>query len=286
MGSTQILTNSLHLQCISLTASNVANTIYTVVTATSSVDRRIYGLMVSSTSANTQTMKVYINNGTTNYQVSQFSLVANSGNGISLTPYDIFGDVNAKGIFGKRSDVIGVFYFNLPKNWSIGASFGTTLTAPAELAFTSQGEVYDGNSIKFTSKSFSIAATFSNTTGTTETNITDIVSYDRRIYGISATSTDVTARTLSIKLNNGTKSYLLFTVSVLANSGNNTLIGTSDIFDDPNGLSVPAFLQLAEPDSGQYYFNLPAGWKLTGSMASGVAIGSLITIETTGDTYE
>lgn len=286
MATSQILTNSLHLQCISLTASSAANTIYTVVGATSSVDRRIYGLMVSSTSANTQIMKFYVNNGTTNYQVSQFSLPANSGNSISLVPYDIFGDVNAKAVFGKRADVMGVFYFNLPKNWSIGASFGTTLVAPATLAFTSQGEVYDGNTIEFTSKSFSIPTAFTNATGTTETNITDIVSYDRRIYGINATSTDGTARTLAIKLNNGTTSYLLFTVSVLANSGNNTTIGTSDIFNDPNGLSVSSFLQLAEPDSGQYYFNLPAGWKLTGTFAVAPAIGSQITIETTGDTYE
>ena len=274
------------MECISLTASTAANTIYTVLTATSSNDRRIYGMGLSSTSANTQTMKIYLNDGANNYQVSQFSLVANSGNSISLAPYDVMGDANTKAIFGKRADVIGVFYFNLPKNWSIRASYGTTLVAPASLTFTSQGEVYDGTTTKHTSNSFYQSATFSNATGTTETNILDSKSYDRRVYAISASSTDATARTLAIKLNNGTSSYLLYTISIVANSGNTTTIAATDIFYDTNAFSTAFFNQLAEPDSGQYYFNIPAGWKLTGTMAVGVSIGSVIAIETTGDTYE
>ena len=286
MATSQTLTNSLHMECISLTASTAANTIYSVVTATSSVDRRIYGVSLSSTSANTQTIKIYINDGSTNYQVSQFSLTANSGNSISLGPYDIFGDVNVKAIFGKRADVVGVFYFNLPKNWSIRASYGTTLTAPAALSFTSQGEVYDGITTRHTSNPFSIVSAFTNAVGTTETDLTNIVSYDRRVYAINAVSTDATARTLAVKLNNGTSSYLLYTISIVANTGNTTTIASTDMFYDTNGFSAAIFNQLAEPDSGQYYFNIPAGWKLTGTMASGVAIGAQITIETTGDTYE
>ena len=286
MATSQLLTSSLHLECISLTASSAANTIYTVVSATSSFDRRMYGLAVSSTSANTQTMKVYLNNGTTDYQVSQFSLVANSGNSISLGPYDIFSDTNANAIFSKRSDVVGVFYFNLPKNWSIKASYGTTLTAPAALTFTSQGEVYDSNTIKFTSRPFSQSATFSSTTGTTETDILSSVSYDRRVYAINATSTDATARTLALKLSNGVSSYLLYTISILANAGNSTTISSIDIFYDTNGFSSPYFSQLSEPTSGQYYFNIPSGWKLTGTFAVGVSAGSVVAIETIGDTYE
>ena len=231
-------------------------------------------------------MKVYLNNGTTDYQVSQFSLVANSGNSISLGPYDIFSDTNANAIFSKRSDVVGVFYFNLPKNWSIKASYGTTLTAPAALTFTSQGEVYDSNTIKFTSRPFSQSATFSSTTGTTETDILSSVSYDRRVYAINATSTDATARTLALKLSNGVSSYLLYTISILANAGNSTTISSIDIFYDTNGFSSPYFSQLSEPTSGQYYFNIPSGWKLTGTFAVGVSAGSVVAIETIGDTYE
>jgi hypothetical protein len=274
------------MEAISLTASTAANTIYPVISASSSVDRRIYGLMLSSTSANTQTIKVYVNDGTTNYQVSQFSLTANSGNSISLGPYDIFGDTNANAIFSKRADVMGVFYFNLPKSWSIRASYGTTLTAPAALSFISQGEVYNGVTTKHTSNPFTQVATFTNAVGTTETDLVSSASFDRRIYAMSASSTDATARTLALKLSNGTTSYLVYTISILANSGNTTTIASTDIFYDSNGFSAPFFNQLAEPDGGQYYFNLPAGWKLTGTFAGSVAIGSQITIETTGDTYE
>ena len=66
MATSQTLTNSIHMEGISLTASTAANTIYPVISATSSFDRRIYGLSLSSTSANTQTINVYLNNGTTN----------------------------------------------------------------------------------------------------------------------------------------------------------------------------------------------------------------------------
>lgn len=288
MANTLTLTKSLHLQCISLTASGAINTIYPVVTATSSVDRRIYGLGMSSTSANTQTIKIYLNDGTNNYQVSQFSLSANSGNSISVGPYDIMGDTKTNAIFGKRADTIGVYYFNLPKNWSIGASYGTALTSPtgATLTFTSQGEIYDGVTNRYTSNSFVQITPYINATGSTETTFLDSKSYDRRIYAITATSTDVTARTFAIKLSDGITSYLLYTVSILANSGNVTTIASSDIFYDTNGFSATFFNQQAEPDSGQYYFNIPAGWKLTGTMASSVAIGAQVTIEITGDTYE
>jgi len=288
MGNSLILTNSLHLQCISLTSSSSINTIYPVVTATSSVDRRIYGLGMSSTSANTQTIKIYLNDGTNNYQVSQFSLSANAGNDITIGPYDIFGDTNVNAIFGKRVDTIGVYYFNLPKNWSISASYGTALTSPtgATLTFTSQGEIYDGVTNRYTSTPYQQIATYSNATGTTETNILDSKLYDRRVYAITAASTDSTARTMYIKLSNGITSYLLYTISILANSGNTTTIPSTDIFYDTNGFSATFFNQQAEADSGQYYFNLPAGWKLTGTMASSVAIGAQITIETIVDSYE
>lgn len=288
MANTLTLTKSLHLQCISLTASGAINTIYPIVTATSSVDRRIYGLGMSSTSANTQTIKIYLNDGTNNYQVSQFSLSANSGNSISVGPYDIFGDTNTNAIFGKRVDTIGVYYFNLPKNWSIRASYGTALTSPtgATLTFTSQGEIYDGVTNRYTSNSFTQITPYTNTTASTETTILDSKTYDRRIYAITAASTDVTARTFAVKLSDGITSYLLYTVSILANSGNVTTITSSDIFYDTNGFSSAFFNQQAEPDSGQYYFNIPAGWKLTGTMASSVAIGAQVTIEIIGDTYE
>jgi hypothetical protein len=286
MATSQTLTNSLHIEGISLTASTAANTIYPVISATSSFDRRIYGMSLSSTSANTQTMKVYLNNGTTDFQVSQFTLTANSGNSISLGPYDVLGDANTNAVFSKRTDVIGVFYFNLPKNWSIRASYGTTLTAPAALSFISQGEVYDGINTKHTSKPFSQSATFSNAAGTSEIDILSSASYDRRVYSINSSSTDSTARTLALKLSNGTTSYLLYTISILANAGNSTTISSIDIFTDTNGFSSPIFNQLAEPDSGQYYFNIPAGWKLTGTMAVSVTAGSVVAIETIGDTYE
>lgn len=286
MANTLKLTSSLHLECVSLTASATPNTEYTIISSNANYDRRIYSLGVSTTDANTQNIVVYLSDGSTSYQVSRIALAANSGNSITIGPVDLLGDPLASPIFGKRADVMGVYYFNLPKGWSIKALYtGTQLSGTEAIAFTSHGEVYDGGTHKFTSKAFDQTAVLTNATGSTETNLLTSVAYDRRVYLITAASTDSTARTLSIKLKSGSSSYLLYTLSILANSGNATTVAATDIFYDTNGLSVPFFAKTYEPDGG-YYFNLPAGWSITGTIAGSIAIGSSITIKTSGDTYE
>ncbi len=286
MGNTLKLTNSMHLQCVSLTASALPNVEYTIITADATYDRRIYSLGLSSTDANIQNIKIYVNDGSASYQVSYDSLSANAGNSTTVGPLDLLGDPLASPIFGKRADVMGVFYFNLPKGWSIkGLYTGTQLSGTEALTFTSHGESYGGTTMNVTSAPFQKTTVLTNATGSTETDLLSSAAYDRRVYTMSATSTDATARTLSIKLKSGSSSYLLYTVSILANSGNATTIGAYDIFYDVNGLSVPFFAKTYEPDGG-YYFNLPAGWAITGTIAGSIAVGSSITIKTSGDTYE
>ena len=300
MATSKKLTKSFHLECVSLTASTGAaiNTPYTVINADANYDRRIYGMSLSSTDANVHnSAKMYVSDGTTSYQVSQFSLSANAGNSSTSAPYDIITDPLSYAIFQKRADVVGMYYFDLPAGWSIKMSYSTALTVPDTLTFTSFGEVYDGSELTLTSETFQSVATFSNATGTTETTLVQSTLYDQRIYAISAVCTDVTARTMNISLNNGTTSYLLYTVSIDANSGNIPTLPPYEVSlggrDLPwvNAATVALnygnsiFLKMAEPDF-PFYFNLPKGWKITGKIVGPVAIGSLITVTTKGDIYK
>ena len=286
MGQTLTLTNSMYLECTSLTASALPNTEYTVIAADSNADRRIYSLMMSSTDANTQNIRFFLNDGTNSNVASFVPLAANSGNSISTGPVDVLGRSTNLALFGKRADTTGAQYFNLPKNWSIRALYtGIQPSAGEALTFISHGEKYGSVTHIFTSKEFEQSVILTNATGTAETTLLSSVAYDRRLYTISATTTDSTARTLAIKLNNGSNSYLLYTVSILANSGNSTTIRAYDLFEDPNGFSGAIFQKTYETDGG-FYFNLPAGWSITGTFAAPPAIGATIIIKSSGDTYE
>ena len=286
MGQTLTLTNSMYLECTSLTASSLPNTQYTVIAADTNADRRIYSIMMSSTDANTQNIRFFLNDGTNSYVASFVPLVANSGNSISAGPVDVLVRSTNLALFGKRADTTGAQYFNLPKNWSIRALYtGIQPTTTEALTFISRGEKYGGVTHVFTSNAFEQTVILTNATGTAETTLLSSVAYDRRLYAISATITDSTARTLSLKLKSGSNSYLLYTVSILASSGNLTTTRAYDIFEDPIGFSQSIFQKTYETDGG-FYFNLPAGWSITGTLAAPPAIGSTITIKSSGDTYE
>ena len=285
MANTLTLTNTQYLGCISLTASAVPNTQYTVLSVDANYDRRIYGLVVTTTDANTQNIILYLNDGVGTYQVSYNSLTALSG-GSGVAPLDLQGNSLNRSILGKRLDVMGVSYFNLPKGWSFRALYtGTQLSGVERVNFISHGELYDGVTQEYTSTAFQQTATFSNATGTTEKDLLTSVAYDRRVYGISAVSTDTTTRILSLYLKSGSTSNLIYTVNILANSGNTTTIKPVDIFADVNGYSNAYFTKKYEPDGG-FYFDLLAGWSITATFVGAVAIGSLVTIKTIGDSYE
>jgi len=286
MANQLTLTNTPYLYSISLTSSSVTNTAYTIVPADSTHDRRIYGMIATNTSAvNHNACTLWLSDGTTDYQMGKDDISANAGNNVSTGSIDIFTSSDFSGLLTyAMGDNMGVWYFNLPKTWSMKFTYTNTLSAGNAMTFTTFGEKYGGVTQRFTSRHFQQTATFSNAGGTTRRDIVSSVAYDRRIYGIDAASTDSTARTLAISLNDGTTNYLIYTISILANSGNTTAISAQDLFYDAfiQGL----FVRTADPEGISYYFNLPAGWSLNGIFAVAPAIGSQINIKTIGDTYE
>lgn len=286
MADKLILSNSPYLYCISLTSSSVANTAYTIVPADSNYDRRIYGLSVTNTSAvNHLSCTLWLSDGTTNYQMGLVTINANSGNSISAGATDIFTNSVFAGLLTFAvADNMGVWYFNLPKTWSMKFTYTNTLSAGNAMTFATFGEKYDGNTHRLTSNLFQQTATFSNAGGTTRRDLLSSAAYDRRIYGIEATSTDTTARTLAISLNDGTTNYLIYTISVLANSGNSTTVAAQDLFYESfiQGL----FVRTADAEGVSYYFNLPAGWSINGAFSVAPTAGTQINIKTIGETYE
>ena len=285
MANQLTLTSTPYLYCMSLTSSSVSGTAYTIVPADNDYDRRIYGMSITNTSAvNHLACTLWLSDGTTNYQMGLDTISANAGNSISTGANDLFTSSDFSGLLTyAMADNMGVWYFNLPRTWSMNFTYTNTLSAGNAMTFTTYGEKYDGVTHRFTSEHFEQTATFSNAGGTTRRNLVSSSAHDRRIYGIEATSTDGTARTLSINLNDGTTNYLLYTISVLANSGNSTSVAAQDLFMDTFIQGI--FLRTADSEGISYYFNLPAGWSINGAFSVAPTAGSTINIKTIGEKY-
>ena len=126
MSSSLTFTTGSFMQCTIATGSVVGGTVYDILTATSSVDRRVYGINVTSVDNNVNPVKIYLNDGTTNIQVSNVNVVANSGNSSTIALTNVFISTMGESVFCKTRDANGIPYFNIPKNWSIRLSFTTT----------------------------------------------------------------------------------------------------------------------------------------------------------------
>lgn len=284
MANQLTLTNTPYLYCISLGSTFSANTPYTIVPADNTHDRRIYGLSITNTSSvNHNNCKLWLSDGTTDYQMGLVSILANAGNSISVGANDVFTNSVFSGLLTfAMADDMGVWYFNLPKGWSLKFTFTNTLSSGNLMTFTTFGEKYDGVSMKFTSTPFQQTATYSSTTGTRTVNLVPSAAYDRRIYAISAASTDVTARAMNFGLTNSGTNYLIYTDNIVANAGNTTTLAAGDYFYE--ALIQGLFVRTADAEGISYYFNLPAGWGLTGTLTSNTT--GLITMRVIGDTYE
>ena len=270
---------------MSLTASSSINTAYTIVPSDSSNDRRIYGISVTTTLASNHTgCTVWLSNGTSDYQMGLITIPANSGNTISIPAVDVFTNSEFRGLFTHAmADEMGEYYFNLPKGWSIKFTYTSILTTNTDLTFATFGEVYGGSTMNLTWKEFDGTKTITNADGTNSVTLIASSASDRRIYGIGLTSTDSTARTLAIRLSDGTNNYLIYTISALANAGNSATIASQDIFYE--NFITGLFGRTSDAEGATKYFNLPAGWSINCTRAVAVGVGSLINVKIIGEIY-
>lgn len=120
------------------------NTFYDIGGGTTSYDRRVYGIGVTSTdTANIQTLTVALHDGTKNINLYQGACPINAGNTTAIVNFDLYNTANASAVFAGQADGNGVTYFNLKAGWSLKASYGTTLTSNRLLIFTTFGETYE-----------------------------------------------------------------------------------------------------------------------------------------------
>lgn len=142
MGQTLKFTQSAFTEAHAfVTGTSSANTPYDILSG-NTLERRIYGISFSSTDAGAQTIKIYLNDGTTDYQLFTYSLAANAGNSTTIAAADIFGDSKVAPVFQKQRDSNGVPYFNLPVNWSVRFQYGTALAGAETITTIVFGEVY------------------------------------------------------------------------------------------------------------------------------------------------
>lgn len=140
------------------------------------------------------------------------------------------------------------------------------------------------SNLTFTSAPFLQGATASSTT-TANTKITILTAdanYDRRVYGISITSTDAGAQTVTFWLHDGTAQYQVFVLSVAANSGNSTTVAAVDLMGSVYGAAV---LQKQRDANGVPYFNLPKTWSLQYSFNTTLLATEVLTVLVFGETY-
>lgn len=283
MATNLTLTNSLFISATGFGSANSSGTAYTIVPSDSDYDRRIYGMNVTNTSSvNHLNCTLWLSDGTSNYQMGRININANVGNSISIGATDLFSNSTFQDMLTySMCDTMSVYYFNLPKTWSLKFTYTNTLSAGNTMSFVTFGEVYGGNTTNHTSEPFSQVTSITNATGTAYVSLLDSSPSDRRIYSINATSTDVTARPMAIYLNDGTTNHLIYTENILANAGNATTIATEDLFYD--AFAQGLFVRNADSEGLAYYFNIPAGYSLVGKL--GASTAGTINIQVRGEIY-
>ena len=141
------------------------------------------------------------------------------------------------------------------------------------------------NSLTFTSAPFMQGLTASSANSSASTKYTILsadATYARRVYGISITSTDAGAQTVTFFLNDGTVSYQVFQLSVAINAGNSTTVAAADLMGSVYGAAV---LQKQRDANGVPYLNLPAGWSLQYQYGTALGAGEGLFVIVFGETY-
>jgi hypothetical protein len=116
-----------------------AGTLVTILTADTVNDRQLTVAQVASTDTAAQSLTLYANDGTNDYQLGLTTVTINAGN-VSGTPaIDLRGILQA--LVVERS-LSGVAYYNLKKGWSLKAKV-TAITAAKQFDFIVSGGIYN-----------------------------------------------------------------------------------------------------------------------------------------------
>lgn len=142
MASSLTFTSSAFAYAVQFDSGETNNTEYDILAADATYDRRIYGISCTSTDTAANTVKIFLHDGVSSFQIFTINIPLSSGNTTSAAAIDIFGSSLGASAFTKQRDANGVPYFNLPAGWKIRASIGTALTTVEVMNFLTFGEIY------------------------------------------------------------------------------------------------------------------------------------------------
>jgi hypothetical protein len=130
MASTLTFTSAAFAGATTIAVTTANQTIL----ALNASDRRVYGISQTQTGTTAMTATIFLNNGTTNYQIGAGPAAGTVAN----IQTDIFGNSTLAAIFQKKKDANGVPYFDLPAGWSINV----TQSSVASINYITFGETY------------------------------------------------------------------------------------------------------------------------------------------------
>lgn len=113
MGNSLITTSKIFAQNLSI-ASGITSE-QTILTADANFDRRIYGITLTNSATQTITATFRLKDGS-GVVGATFKVTPTTGADITT---DIFGQAVASGLFQKKKDATGTFYYDIPKNWGL-----------------------------------------------------------------------------------------------------------------------------------------------------------------------
>lgn len=129
------LTKDVFTQCTSVTSTSLS----TILTSDTTYDRMITVFQVVSTDTSAQTLTLFINNGSSDFQLGIYSIPLNSGNVSGTAAVDLRSILSSLFI---EKDISGVSYFNIKKEYSIKVQLGA-VTSAKKFDFLISGGIYN-----------------------------------------------------------------------------------------------------------------------------------------------
>ncbi|MEY4571769.1 MAG: hypothetical protein RLZ10_980 [Bacteroidota bacterium] len=142
MASTLNLTQDVFLSATTFTSGTTsANTNYTILSADTVNNRRVYSIGVTSSDGAANNMFFSLANGANSYQLCKLSISLSAGTNTSTAVFDVLGSSLMVGVVKER-DSNGASFLHIPKGWYLQAQYASGLGSGEYLNTFVHGQIY------------------------------------------------------------------------------------------------------------------------------------------------